>query len=46
MVLIWDGATYHKSGEIKGFLAAVNQGKAANEWELTYIFLGPNCSVA
>jgi len=43
IVLIWDEATYHKSREIKEFLASVNQGKAENEWELTCILLAPNC---
>ena len=31
IVFIWAGATYHKSQEIKEFLAAANPGKAANE---------------
>jgi len=43
IVLIWDGATYHKSREIKEFLTSVNQGKTENEWELTCILLAPNC---
>jgi hypothetical protein len=46
MVFIWAGATYHKSREIKEFLAVVSQGKAANEWELTCMLLPPNCPVA
>jgi len=45
IVFIWDGVTHHKLREIKEFLAAVNPGKAANEWELTCMLLAPNCPV-
>ena len=37
--------SFHKSREIKEFLAVVSQGKAANEWELTCMLLPPNCPV-
>jgi hypothetical protein len=39
-------ATSHKSREIKEFLASVNEGKAANEWELTCMLLAPNRPIA
>jgi hypothetical protein len=33
MVFIGDGAAYHKSEEIKAYLACVNRGKEEQEWE-------------
>ena len=42
VVLIWDGASYHRSNDVKGFLARVNQGNEASEWQFTCILLAPN----
>ncbi len=42
IVLIWDGAAYHKSQEVKEFLALMNQGKEQSEWQLTCILFAPN----
>lgn len=42
MVLIWDGASYHKSAEVKEFLASVNTGQDASQWQVTCILFAPN----
>ena len=32
--MIWDGATYHKSEEVKEYLRAINEGLEEKEWKL------------
>ncbi len=42
IVLIWDGASYHKAEEMKEFLAAINAGKDAMQWQVRCILFAPN----
>lgn len=42
IVLIWDGASYHKSDEVKDFLAVANAGQEASQWRVTCILFAPN----
>jgi transposase len=42
VALIWDGASYHRSDEVKKFLATVNDGHEASEWQFTCILFAPN----
>jgi transposase len=42
IVLIWDGATYHKSKSVKDFLTSENHGKDRAEWSLTCILFAPH----
>jgi transposase len=42
VALLWDGASYHRSQEVKDFLAEVNAGLAPEEWKLTCIRFAPN----
>jgi len=42
LALIWDGASYHKSNEVKDFLAAINDGYSASKWRVTCILFAPN----
>ncbi len=42
IALIWDGASDHKSDEIKEFLASVNQSQAPEQWKITCILFAPN----
>jgi len=42
IVLIWDGASYHKSEDIKAFLASVNEDKDCTEWQFTCILFAPH----
>lgn len=42
IALIWDGASYHKSKEIKDFLTTVNQEYEPLQWRITCIIFAPN----
>ena len=42
IVLIWDGVSYHKSDEVKDFLASVNAGQDAMQWQVTCILFALN----
>lgn len=42
IALIWDGASYHKSEEVKDFLAIMNAGHEASQWQFTCILFAPN----
>ena len=42
IALIWDGASYHKSDEVKDFLATVNDGYETVQWRVTCILFAPN----
>lgn len=42
LVLIWDGASYHKSEEMKAFLADVNAARDAAQWQVKCILFAPN----
>lgn len=40
--MIWDGASYHRSGELKAYLETVNQGLDPDQLKITCIRLAPN----
>ena len=42
IALIWDGASYHRSGEVKSYLDLVNQGLEPKNWKITCIRFAPN----
>lgn len=42
IAIIWDGASYHKSQEIKDFLSLENEGKEATQWQFTCILFAPH----
>ena len=42
IALIWDGASYHKSDEVKAFLAAENLHCEPEQWQVTCILFAPN----
>jgi transposase len=42
IVLIWDGAPYHRSNLVKTLLKSVNQGLAAEDWRITCLQFAPN----
>jgi len=42
IALIWDGASYHRSHEVKRYLASVNQGFDESDWKITCIRFAPN----
>lgn len=41
LLLIWDGASYHRGKEMQEFLAQENQGKDAKDWEITCCLFAP-----
>lgn len=42
IALIWDGATYHRSGEVRTYLESVNQQLEPLNWQITCIRFAPN----
>jgi len=42
LLLLWDGATYHKGEEMVEYLTEVNQGLEADEWLVTCLIFVPN----
>ncbi|BAZ22241.1 transposase [Kalymmatonema gypsitolerans NIES-4073] len=34
LLIFWDGATYHRSKELRGFLDEINQGLPTNQWQI------------
>ena len=42
LLIIWDGATYHRSQEWREYLEQINQGKRQEEWLIRCIRLAPN----
>ena len=42
IALIWDGASYHRSQEVKSYLSSVNQNFEPHEWKITCIRFAPN----
>jgi len=42
IVLIWDGASYHKYKEMKTFLQEMNGDLPEEDWQITCILLAPN----
>jgi transposase len=42
LTIIWDGASYHKSQELRDYLDLVNKGKTPEEWKINCILFAPN----
>ena len=42
LLLLWDGATYHRDQKMKEFLAEVNQGLAEEEFVVSLMAFAPN----
>jgi transposase len=42
IALIWDGASYHRSQQVKEYLESVNQGLDESNWKITCIRFAPN----
>ncbi len=43
LLILWDGATYHRSKKIQDFLAEINQGLEPPEWKIHCVRFAPNC---
>jgi len=42
IILLWDGASYHRDGQVKALLAEVNDGQAEQAWQLCCLPFAPN----
>ena len=42
LILLWDGASYHRGVEMQEYLEAVNQKRSCDEWLVTCILFAPN----
>lgn len=42
LLILWDGASYHRSGELKEYLAQVNEGLTQEEWKIHCVRFAPN----
>ncbi|MGK7949944.1 MAG: transposase [Xenococcaceae cyanobacterium] len=42
IAVIWDGASYHRSKEVKSYLDSLNQGFEPKKWKITCIRFAPN----
>lgn len=42
LIIIWDGASFHRSALIQQFLGQLNAGLLPNQWKITCIRLAPN----
>lgn len=42
IALIWDGASYHRSQEVKDYLESINQGLDQPQWKITCIRFAAN----
>lgn len=42
LLIIWDGASYHKSQQIKEYLDSVNRELEPNQWAITCELFAPN----
>jgi transposase len=42
IAMIWDGAKYHCSAEIKEFLSLINDGLDESSWKITCLRFAPN----
>lgn len=42
LIIIWDGATYHRSHQLREYLDSLNDGLPPQQWPITCIRLAPN----
>lgn len=42
LAIFWDGASYHRSGELKTYLQSVNEDSEEDDWQITCTRFAPN----
>lgn len=42
LLIFWDGASYHRSDDLKAYLSEVNEGLAEDEWWIHCVRFAPN----
>jgi transposase len=43
LLILWDGASYHRSQEVRCFLNEINQSLPTEKWKIHCIRFAPNC---
>lgn len=43
LLILWDGASYHRSKDVQRFLAEVNQDLPEDQWKIYCVRFAPNC---
>ncbi len=43
LLILWDGASYHRSQTVRDFLAQVNQEQSTHQWQIHCVCFAPNC---
>lgn len=43
LLIFWDGATYHRSKQVRAFLDFVNQDLPKDQWKIHCVRFAPNC---
>lgn len=43
LLILWDGATYHRSNKIKAFLESLNRDLPQEQWKIHCVRFAPNC---
>ena len=43
LLILWDGASYHRSEAVRAFLDEVNQGLPVEQWKIHCVRFAPNC---
>ena len=42
LLVLWDGASYHRGHDMQSFLAQENAGLAEADWQITCVLFAPN----
>lgn len=42
LIVLWDGASYHRAGEIRDYLDQLNAGLSEDEWRIHCVQFAPN----
>lgn len=42
LLILWDGASYHRSLDLRAFLTQINAGLAPHEWQIHCVRFAPN----
>ena len=42
LILLWDGASYHRGSEMQEYLEGVNFGQPCDEWSVRCVLFAPN----
>lgn len=43
LLLLWDGASYHRSLSVREYLSQVNESRPTEQWQIHCVCFAPNC---